>query len=65
MLPATAKVRNGKATGGEGLFSFSPTPGHDPACRKQRSAMLPLIVKGLRAHGGRRGMLAAAELLDE
>ena len=26
---------------------------------------LPLIVKGLRLHGGRRGMLAATELLDQ
>ena len=26
-------------------------------------AMLPLIVKGLRTHGGRRGMLAAGELV--
>jgi hypothetical protein len=27
------------------------------------AAMIPLIVKGLRAHGGRVGFLAAAELL--
>lgn len=25
---------------------------------------VPLIVKGLRAHGGRRGLLAATRLLD-
>jgi hypothetical protein len=27
-------------------------------------ALLPLIVKGLRTHGGRRGLLAAARLLE-
>ena len=29
------------------------------------AAMIPIIVKGLRTHGGRAGMLAAAQLLDE
>jgi hypothetical protein len=27
-------------------------------------AMLPLIVKGLRTHGGKKGVLAAAQLTD-
>ena len=27
-------------------------------------AMIPIIVKGLRTYGGRRGMLAAAELTE-
>ena len=26
---------------------------------------LPIVIKGLRLHGGRRGMLAAARILDE
>ncbi|HMC66942.1 MAG TPA: hypothetical protein VKI65_18540 [Gemmataceae bacterium] len=28
-------------------------------------AMIPIIVKGLRTHGGRTGMSAAAQLLDQ
>jgi hypothetical protein len=33
----------------------------DPKLEVQE-AMIPLIVKGLKTHGGRRGLLAAAEL---
>jgi hypothetical protein len=28
-------------------------------------AMIPLVIKGLRAHGGRRGFLAAAQLIEK